>query len=49
MEQEYNWKARLKKWEWGIDLETATKEDFTDYLDTELYQYTKGLTIDYNL
>ena len=37
---EINWEARLKKWEDGINVATATKEDLAEYLDTKMHQYS---------
>ena len=33
--------ARLKKWEKGIDIVVATKEDLEEYIDTKMQQYAK--------
>jgi hypothetical protein len=46
---EPDWKARMAKWEGGIPTETASKDDFKEYLDTKLYQYTENRSTDDNL
>ena len=43
------WRARIKRWEDGVKLGTATKEDLQEYLSTKLYQYTLNKTTDDNL
>jgi hypothetical protein len=30
--EEANWKAKIKKWRWGIDATNATPEDLDDYV-----------------
>ena len=39
----------MAKWEDRTPIETASKDDFKEYLDTKLYQYTENLSIDDNL
>jgi hypothetical protein len=46
---ELDWEARIKKWDWGIDLGIITKEDLKEYLDTKLYQYIEDRSTDHNL
>jgi hypothetical protein len=39
----------MAKWEDRTLIETALKDDFKEYLNTKLYQYTENLSIDDNL
>lgn len=43
------WKDRLKKWAFGIDVNTAEEEDFQEFLLTKTYQYSQNKTSDFNL
>jgi hypothetical protein len=36
---EYNWKARIKKWERGIDPTSSSDEDLKEYAETMLFWY----------
>jgi hypothetical protein len=44
-----DWKARMKKWERGINPATETKDNVKEYVETKLYQYTLKKTTDHNL
>jgi hypothetical protein len=43
------WKARRKKWRYGIDIATSTKDDLSEYLNTKLYLYALYDSSDNNL
>jgi hypothetical protein len=43
------WKARRKKWRYGIDITTSTKDDLSEYLNTKLCQYALYDSSDDNL
>src|ERR1700733_10915088 len=47
-----DWKARIKKWEDGIEFDAATApstEDVLEYINTKMQQYTMDGTTDDNL
>lgn len=47
--QELTWIQRIDKWEEGIDLENATKEELGEYANTKLYNYEREGFTDYDL
>ena len=49
MDGDDDWKGQIKKWQEGIKLETATKEDIQEYINTMIYQYTADRITDDNL
>ena len=46
---EINWKERIAKYGYGIDLETATDDDLTVYIETKMHLYTRHNLTDYLL
>jgi hypothetical protein len=46
---EINWKERIAKYGYLIDLETATNDNLTEYVETKMYLYTQSNLIDYSL
>ena len=44
-----DWNARIKRWRDGIDKETASKDQFLEYLLTKLYEYDESKVTDHNL
>ena len=46
---EINWKERIAKYSYGIDLETTTDNDLTVYVETKMYLYVRYNLIDYLL
>ena len=36
---EIDWKERIAKYSYGINLETATNNDLTEYMETKMYLY----------
>ena len=36
---EINWKERIAKYGYGIDLEKAIEDDLTAYIETKMYLY----------
>ena len=43
------WKTRIRKWEDGIDVRTASKEDLNDYVNTKMGWYALHKQHDGNL
>ena len=46
---EINWKERIAKYGYRIDLETATDHDLTEYIETKMYLYTRFNLTDFLL
>jgi hypothetical protein len=46
---EIDWKERIAKYGYGIDLETATNDDLTEYVKTKMHLYTRHNLIDFLL
>ena len=46
---EINWKERIAKYGYGIDLETATNNDLTVYIETKMHLYARHNLTDYLL
>ena len=46
---EINWKERIAKYGYGIDLETATDDDLTVYVETKMHLYARHNLTDYSL
>ena len=36
---EINWKERIAKYSYGIDIATALEEDLEEYIETKIYEY----------
>ena len=41
-----DWKAEAKRWRHGIDTQTATDEDLTDFIQFKLWEYNKHEAMD---
>ena len=41
-----DWKAEEKQWRNGIDIQTATDEDLTDFIQFKLWEYNKHKAMD---
>src|SRR5450432_2959538 len=41
MEMPLSWSQKVTKWEWGIDMEKATKEDVREYIQAKMYFYVE--------
>ena len=39
-QESINWRARLRKWQKGIDPKTIATREFQEFLETKLYEYT---------
>ena len=46
---EINWKERITKYSYGINLETATDDDLMEYIETKIHLYTQSNLIDFAL
>ena len=46
---EINWKERIAKYSYGIDLETATDDNLTVYVETKIHLYIWHNLTDYLL
>ena len=46
---EIDWKERIAKYGYGIDLEITTNDNLTEYVETKIYLYTQYNLIDYLL
>lgn len=47
--QDLTWTQKIRKWEEGINLNNATKEELGEYANTKLYNYEHEGFTDYNL
>jgi hypothetical protein len=43
------WEARIAKWDYGIEVDAATTEDLTNYMQTKIYSYQYDKRNDDNL
>ena len=43
------WKERIARHGYGIDITTASKEDLEEYIETKIYEYTYENFTDYTL
>jgi len=43
---EINWKERIAKYSYGINLETAINVNLTEYMETKMHLYTQDNLID---
>ena len=43
------WKERIAKYGYGIDITTALKEDLEEYMETKIYKYIYKNFMDYTL
>jgi len=46
---EIDWKERIAKYSYKINLETATDDNLTEYMETKMYLYTRSNLINYLL
>ena len=46
---EINWKKRITKYGYGIDLETAIDNNLIEYMETKIHLYTRSNLIDFIL
>ena len=46
---EINWKERIVKYGYRINLETATNDNLTEYMETKMHLYTRHNLIDFPL
>jgi len=46
---EINWKERITKYSYRIDLETATDDDLMEYMETKMHLYAQFSLIDFAL
>jgi hypothetical protein len=46
---EIDWKERIAKYGYGIDLETAINNDLIEYIETKMHLYTRSNLTDYLL
>ena len=46
---EIDWKERITKYGYGINLETATDDDLTEYVETKMHLYTRSNLTDFAL
>jgi len=46
---EIDWKERITKYSYGIDLETAMDNNLMEYVETKMYLYTQSNLIDFAL
>jgi hypothetical protein len=46
---EIDWKERIAKYGYGIDLETTTNDDLMEYIETKMYLYIQHNLTDYLL
>ena len=44
-----DWKAEAKRWRYGINTQTATDEDLTDFIQFKLWEYNEFKTMDNRL
>ena len=44
-----DWKAEAKRWRYGIDVQTATDKDFTDFTLFKLWEYNEYKSMDNGL
>ena len=44
-QEKINWKARIRKWRSGINLDSATNSDLLDYIQTMSYDYLSDNTL----
>ena len=48
-DDDFNWRLEIKKWDDGIDLQTASKDDLTIYCRAKIKDYILQNTINIQL
>jgi hypothetical protein len=46
---EIDWKERIARYGYGINIATALEEDLEEYIETKIYEYTYENLTDYTL